>query len=66
MYFFQSHPKMKEVLSKSKNYPQKRLAAVYNLCKGRKVCEGGDEMDKKKDDNAEENPDEPAHKVCLL
>ncbi|RUS82303.1 hypothetical protein EGW08_009935 [Elysia chlorotica] len=55
-----SHPKIKDVVSKSKGYPQKRLAHVYNLCKGRKICEGGDEMEKKKDDMEEnsENPEE--------
>ena len=57
---------MKDVLNKSKAYPQKRLAAVYNLCKTRKVCEGGDVMDKEKlkEDGTEdaENQD----KVCTL
>ncbi|XP_005100330.1 DNA-directed RNA polymerase II subunit RPB1 [Aplysia californica] len=59
-----THPKMKDILIKSKSYPQKRLAHVYNLCKGRKICEGGDEMDRKKDENLmnEENPEENAHK----
>lgn len=65
-FYFQSHPKMKDIISKSKGYPQKRLAHVYNLCKARKVCEGGDEMEKKKNDNMEEDEDhqEEGHKVC--
>jgi len=25
--------------------PRKRLDAVYNICKGKTVCEGGDELD---------------------
>lgn len=44
----QTNPKIKEILSKSKAYPRKRLVAVYDLCKSRKVCEGGDEMDNAK------------------
>lgn len=30
---------------KSKGQPRKRLAFVYDLCKGKNICEGGDEMD---------------------
>ncbi|KAK6195965.1 hypothetical protein SNE40_001281 [Patella caerulea] len=41
-----SSPKIKDILSKSKGYPRKRLAHVYDLCKVRKICEGGDEMEK--------------------
>ena len=39
---------------KSKGQPRKRLAHVYDLCKGKNICEGGEEMDIKK-----ENPDDP-------
>jgi DNA-directed RNA polymerase II subunit RPB1 len=46
--------KMKDILSKSKGQPNKRLAHVYDLCKGRKVCDGGDEMDKNKDEPEEQ------------
>ncbi|XP_061171699.1 DNA-directed RNA polymerase II subunit RPB1-like [Saccostrea echinata] len=49
-----TNPKIKEILSKSKAYPRKRLVAVYDLCKSRKVCEGGDEMDSKLGDEQEE------------
>ncbi len=41
----QTHPKVKEILSKSKGYPRKRLAHIYDLCRGKKICEGGEEMD---------------------
>lgn len=51
-------PKMKDILSKSKGQPKKRLAHVYDLCKGRKTCDGGDEMDKKNQDAAGESTEE--------
>ena len=38
---------------KTKGQPRKRLAYVYDLCKGKKICEGGDEMDiNKENENA--------------
>ncbi|KAG5899829.1 hypothetical protein JTB14_012300 [Gonioctena quinquepunctata] len=40
-----NNPKIKEVVMKSKGQPRKRLAFVYDLCKGKNICEGGDEMD---------------------
>ena len=33
-------------MSKSKGQLRKRLAHVYDLCKGKNICEGGDEIDK--------------------
>ncbi|KAG8036703.1 hypothetical protein G9C98_004025 [Cotesia typhae] len=39
------NPKIKEVVMKTKGQPRKRLAFIYDLCKTRKICEGGDEMD---------------------
>lgn len=51
---FQANPKIKEVVMKSKGQPRKRLTFVYDLCKGKNICEGGDEMDIHK-----ENPDDP-------
>lgn len=30
---------------KSKGQPRKRLTHVYDLCKGKQICEGGEEMD---------------------
>ncbi|XP_054267900.1 DNA-directed RNA polymerase II subunit RPB1-like [Macrosteles quadrilineatus] len=49
-----SHPKIKEIVMKTKGQPRKRLTFVYDLCKGKNICEGGDEMDINKD-----NPDDP-------
>jgi DNA-directed RNA polymerase II subunit RPB1 len=45
---------MKEILSKSRAYPRKRLVAVYDICKSQKVCEGGDEMDSKLGDETQD------------
>lgn len=42
-------------MTKSRGQPRKRLTFVYDLCKGKNICEGGDEMDITKD-NAD-NPD---------
>jgi len=36
---------VKEILSKSQNQPLKRLQHIYDLCKGKKICEGGDIVD---------------------
>ncbi|KAL9705875.1 hypothetical protein quinque_009393 [Culex quinquefasciatus] len=44
-----SNPKIKEIVIKSKGQPRKRLAYVYDLCKGKKICEGGEDMDITKD-----------------
>lgn len=44
-YFLQTNPKIKEVVMKSKGQPRKRLAYVYDLCKGKQICEGGEDMD---------------------
>ncbi|KAK3924047.1 DNA-directed RNA polymerase II subunit RPB1 [Frankliniella fusca] len=49
-----NNPKIKEIVMKSKGQPRKRLTFVYDLCKGKHICEGGDEMDMNKD-----NPDDP-------
>ncbi|GIY87708.1 DNA-directed RNA polymerase II subunit RPB1 [Caerostris extrusa] len=42
-----NNPKIKEIIAKSKGQPRKRLAHVYDLCKGKNICEGGDEIDAK-------------------
>jgi len=49
-----TNPKIKEIIMKSKGQPRKRMTHVYDLCKGKNICEGGDEMD------VGENPDNPA------
>ncbi|KAK0182048.1 hypothetical protein PV327_000219 [Microctonus hyperodae] len=43
------NPKIKEVVMKTKGQPRKRLIFVYDLCKSKNICEGGDEMDINKD-----------------
>lgn len=43
----QNNPKIKDILAKSKGQPRKRLTHVYELCKGKNICEGGEEMDNK-------------------
>lgn len=46
-FFEQNNPKIKDILGKSKGQPKKRLTHVYDLCKGKNICEGGEEMDHK-------------------
>jgi hypothetical protein len=48
---FQANPKIKEVVMKTKGQPRKRLTFVYDLCKGKNICEGGDEMDLQKEND---------------
>lgn len=45
---------MKEIVLKSKGQPRKRLVFIYDLCKGKNICEGGDEMDMNRE-NVDEN-----------
>jgi len=40
---------------KSKGQQRKRLAFVYDLCKGKNICEGGDELDINKDNVNDSN-----------
>lgn len=47
LFFPQNNPKIKDILAKSKGQPKKRLTHVYDLCKGKNICEGGEEMDNK-------------------
>lgn len=46
---------------KTKGQPRKRLTFVYDLCKGKNICEGGDEMDINK-----ENMDDPNNQQVLF
>ena len=43
---------------KSKGQPRERMAHVYDLGKGKEICEGGDEMDLNPD-----NPDNQTNPV---
>jgi len=45
----QNHPKVRDIVSKSKGQLRKRMAHIYDLCKGKNICEGGDEIDKMDD-----------------
>lgn len=45
---------------KSKGQPRKRLTFVYDLCKGKNICEGGDEMDVGKEG------EDPNHGRCKI
>lgn len=47
------HPKIKEIMSKTHGHARKRTVHVYELCKGKKICEGGDEIDEKLDNGGE-------------
>uniref|UniRef100_A0A914XTI7 DNA-directed RNA polymerase subunit n=1 Tax=Plectus sambesii TaxID=2011161 RepID=A0A914XTI7_9BILA len=38
------NPRIKEVIAKTKGQSRKRLTLVYEICKAKNVCEGGDEM----------------------
>lgn len=37
-------PRVKEILKKTAGNPRRRLTAIYDLCKSKSVCEGGDEL----------------------
>ena len=49
---------------KSKGQPRKRITHVYDLCKGKKICEGGDEMDTNADNPDETVIQKKAHGGC--
>lgn len=40
-------------MSKTHGHARKRTVHVYELCKGKKICEGGDEIDEKLDNGGE-------------
>lgn len=54
----QNNPKIKDILGKSKGQPRKRLMHVYDLCKGKNICEGGEEMDNKFGVEQQENDED--------
>lgn len=49
---------------KSKGQPRKRLAFVYDLCKGKNICEGGDEMDVGKEGEDPNQAKKQGHGGC--
>lgn len=46
-FILQNDEKVKDALKKTRsgNSARKRLQLIYDLCKNKKVCEGGDVMD---------------------
>lgn len=58
------NPKIKEIMVKSKGQPRKRLAYVYDLCKGKTICEGGEDMDLTKDNQQPDPNKKPGHGGC--
>ncbi|KAH8273032.1 hypothetical protein KR018_000950 [Drosophila ironensis] len=58
------NPKIKEIVMKSKGQPRKRLAYVYDLCKGKTICEGGEDMDLTKDNQQPDPNKKPGHGGC--
>ena len=61
-YSSQNHYKVKDVISKSKGQPRKRLGNIYDLVKGKKICESADQAKESK--NAYDDLKEK--KVCEL
>ncbi len=57
-----TNPKIKDIVMKSKGQPRKRMAHVYDLCKGKNICEGGDEMDIGSEQAP--NPEKKSHGGC--
>ena len=53
----QNDEKVKEVLSKTRGHPRRRLQYIYDLAKVKSLCEGGDKMEKKFDPLAERGED---------
>ena len=49
---------------KSKGQPRKRMTHIYDLCKGKKICEGGDEMDTNPDNPELQTQAKQAHGGC--
>ncbi|XP_063375717.1 DNA-directed RNA polymerase II subunit RPB1-like [Cydia amplana] len=57
-----SNPKIKEAVMKTKGQSRKRLTLVYDLCKGKNICEGGEIIDIEKVE--EETKNVPGHGGC--
>ncbi|KAI8514192.1 DNA-directed RNA polymerase II subunit RPB1, partial [Branchiostoma belcheri] len=60
-------PRIKDIVGKSKGQPKKRLTHVYDLCKGKMICEGGDEVDAEvgPEEGKEEKPKPQIRRVGL-
>ena len=53
----QNDEKVKDVISKTRGHPRRRLQYIYDLAKVKSLCEGGDKMEKKFDPLAERGED---------
>lgn len=49
---------------KTKGQPRKRLTFVYDLCKGKNICEGGDELDIQKENQDPSQEKKQGHGGC--
>ncbi|KAH8312801.1 hypothetical protein KR044_012979 [Drosophila immigrans] len=56
-------PKVKEIVMKSKGQPRNRLAHIFELCKGKRICEGGADMEVSRD-NVPMSDKKPGHDGC--
>ena len=57
---------MKDIVAKSHNQPLKRLQHIYDLCKGKKICEGGDIVDEKQPGQENDETEKKMVSTCML
>ena len=62
----QNDEKVRDILNKSKGRPRQRLQYIYDLCKLKSVCEGGDSMDTKFDPTAEDNEPKAVSSISVV
>ena len=65
-FFIQHNPKVKDIVAKSNNQPLKRLQHIYDLCKGKKICEGGDIVDEKQPGQENDETEKKMVSTCML
>ena len=53
-------------MERTKDCPRKRLDAVYEICKSKTVCDGGDELDADQSKEKEPEEDGPAVRFYIL
>jgi len=58
-----SNPKMKEAIQDSRGNPRRRMALIYDLCKAKNICEGGEEPEIKKDADWRDDFDNDSKKL---
>ncbi|PFX11588.1 DNA-directed RNA polymerase II subunit RPB1-like, partial [Stylophora pistillata] len=59
-----NNPKVKEIVSKSHNQPRERLQDIYDLCKGRKLCEAGNFVDDEQQSVDLDEAEKKSHGGC--